>query len=706
MRKLKEYSRYIICALLLIAIFSAYVLRLADWQIVEGATWLNKAETTNTSKVKLEAARGEILDVNGNGLAVNKTGYSIVFDKAYMTKGTENQTILRLTQLLSKRGETWVDELPITVNAKGQYTFVAGKEKEIVTMKSRDFLNMNSYATADQCMQEMIKRYECGSFSAADIRTIVSVRYNMEKSYFLISNPYTFSQSVSQDTVSIISENASSLPGASIKVTTIRQYVNPTLIPHIIGTVGSLSAEDYKNLKDQGKTYSDTNLSGYTYNDHIGSGGIERALEDQLRGKAGQKSIETTNTGALASQNITTAPTSGNTVYLSIDNRIQSVLNAALAQNIKATQANGKALCASLGTDKHGEDCVRGGAVILNVKDFSVLAAATYPTYDMNQINNYDYYSSLMKDASNPLVNNAFNGIFMPGSTFKPVVACAALQEKVITRDTTFYCNKVYREIEKQGYTPSCMFYHGTTNVIKGLSESCNVFFFSTGLRLGIKNLDMYATRFGLGQKTGIEISESSGTLTSQQEREASGRPWYNDGDTIQAAIGQSDNAFTPLQLATYVATIANNGVRLKTHLVNKVTDYSGKNVISQTKPTVVDNIGVSQANIDIVKEGMRQVCITGTAHTRFQNYEVPVAAKTGTSQNPPNSDNVTFIGFAPYDKPEIAVAVVLEHGATSRYQLNVAKAAFDAYFKGYTADANNNIYDKDGKLVTYNFAY
>ncbi len=694
MRKLQEYSRYIFCIFLLIVVFAVYVLRLADWQIVQGASWLQKSDSTSSSIVKLDASRGEILDVNGNGLAVNKTGYSIVFDKTYMTKGTENKTILELTKILAKRGETWVDELPITANAKGQYAFVSGKEKEIATMKSRDFLNLNSYATADQCMQEMIKRYDCASYSAADIRTIVSVRYNMEKSYFSISTPYTFAENVSQDTVSIVSENAPSLPGTTIKVTTVRQYPSPTLMPHILGTVGSLSQDDYTELKSEGKTYSDTNLSGYTYNDHIGVGGIERALESFLRGKSGQKTIETTNTGALASENKITAPVNGNTVYLTIDSRLQAVANASLAKNIKGAQEYGKENATS--KDKAGSDCVRGGVVVLNVKDFSVLAAATYPSYDMTQLDNISYYNSLLQDVNKPLVNNAFNGVFMPGSAFKPMVAAAALQEGVINRNSTVFCTGVYDRWTT--YRPTCHNNYGVTNVITALQKSCNIFFYETGFNLGISNIDLYGKRFGLGQKTGIEISESSGTIAGPEERKAAGGKWMdNSADVVQTAIGQSDNAFTPLQLATYCATIANNGVRLKTHLVSKVTDYSRKTVISQTKPTVVDNVGVSQANLSIVKEGMRACVTSGTAaHAGygFLNYDIPVAAKTGTAENPPHSDNVTFIGFAPYDNPQIAVAVVLEYGAKSKFSLGVARDMFDAYFKGYTVDAGGNIVD------------
>lgn len=699
MAKPKEYSRYIICVVILVAVFAVYLLQLVNWQIIKGKTFLEKSDSTDLSTVKMDAARGEILDVNGNGLAVNKTGYSIVFDKSYMKDETENNTIIQLTKILAKSGEKWVDELPITVDSKGQYAFVSGKDKEIATMKSRDLLNLNSYATAEQCMMAMIDKYKCSSsYSAADKRTIASVRYNMMKKAFSVSNPYTFAEDISQNTVSIVSEKSQALPGATIKVTTIRQYVNPTIAPHIIGTVGSISLDDYNEFKKEGKTYTDKNISGYTFNDHIGTGGIENALESQLRGKAGLKVVETTANGALASTKVTQPPSSGNSVYLTIDSRIQSVLDVALAKNVQAAHAYGKAHGSS--GYMVGQDCVRGGVVVLRVSDFAVLAAATFPSYDPSKTNDASYYESLIKDPAGPLNNNAFNGLFMPGSAFKPMVASAALQEGVINTNTIITCNGKYMYFAP--YTPSCMGIHGPINVITALQKSCNVFFFETGRRLGINKIDAYAPHFGLGQKTGIEISESKGKVSGPQERKAAGGTWYG-GDVIQTAIGQSDNQFTPLQLATYAATIANNGVRLKTHLVDKVTDYSRKNVILQNKPTTVDNAGISQANFDIVKQGMNAVSKSGSAGAIFGDYDVPLCLKTGTAQNPPHSDNVTLIGFAPMDKPQIAVAVVLEYGATSKYSLTVGKAAFDAYFHNTKVDASGNIVDPKGKIMNYN---
>ncbi|TQI67663.1 penicillin-binding transpeptidase domain-containing protein [Clostridium sp. KNHs216] len=686
MDKLKGHSRYWAMGLIIFAIMAVYTLRLVDWQILNGSSFLEEASKTSTSTVVMDAARGEILDSNGVGLAVNKTGYAIVFDRVYMKSETQNNTIHQLIQLLNQRGEKWTDILPIKLNAKGQYEFVSGMDKEIATLKSADYANVNSYATADLCMAHLIEKYKVTGYSAEEARNIVSVRYNMTKSAFGISAPYTFAEDVSRDTIAIISENSSLLPGATGKVTTVRQYPNGSLLPHVLGTIGSISREEYDELKDK----------GYAFNDRLGKSGIEQAFESMLRGKAGEKVVETTNTGALASETVKTAPVSGDTVYLTVDSRIQSVLNVSLANNVKATQANGRKLSAQRYkgmSSGHGEDCVAGAAVVLRVKDFSVLAASTYPTYDLTEyLNDTNYYTSLINNKDKPLIDRAFNGVFTPGSIIKPYVALAALQEKAITTSTRLEGNSKYTRFADTGLVLGSIGNYGMITANYAIQKSSNSFFYEVGYRLGITNMNLYAKRFGLGVKTGIELHESAGILGGPSERTAAGGGGWYDADTVEAAVGQADNKFTPLQLATYTATIANNGVRLKPHLVGKVTDYSRKNVISQTSPETVDNIGVSQSYIDYVKEAMRSVATAGTASSTFKNYGIAIAAKTGTAVQTPHSDNVTFVAFAPYDNPEIAVAVVLEHGATSMYSNAVAKDILDAYFYGKTVDANGNL--------------
>nr|WP_319489630.1 penicillin-binding transpeptidase domain-containing protein [uncultured Caproiciproducens sp.] len=684
MDKLKEYSRYFACGLIVFAILAVYTLRLVDWQILNGASFLEAANKSSASTVVMDAARGEILDMNGVGLAVNKTGYAIVFDRAYMKADTQNKTIHQLIQLLTQRGEKWTDILPIKLNAKGKYEFIPGQEKEAATLKSKDFLNMNSYATADECMAEMVKKYKVTAYSPADTRNIIAVRYNMTKSAFGISAPYTFAGDVSKDTVAIISENSSMLPGATAKVTTVREYPSGSLVPHVIGTIGSISQEEYDTLKDK----------GYAFNDRLGKSGIEQAFENMLRGKSGEKVVETTNTGAVASETVKTTPVSGDTVYLTIDSKIQNVLNVSLANNVKATQANGRKLSAQNYkgmSSGHGEDCVAGGAVVLRIKDFSVLAASTYPTYDLTEyLNDSNYYTSLIQNKDKPLINRAFNGVFTPGSIIKPYVALAALQEKAITTSTRIEGNSVYRRFPNLPL--GSIGNYGMITVNYAIEKSSNSFFYEVGYRLGITNMNLYAKRFGLGVKTGIELSENAGILGGPSERAAAGGGGWFDADTVEAAVGQADNKFTPLQLATYTATIANNGVRLKPHLVSKVTDYARKNVVSQTAAEAVDNIGVSQSYIDYVKQAMRSVATGGTASSMFKNYGIAIAAKTGTAVQTPHSDNVTFVAFAPYDNPEIAVAVVLEHGATSLYSNTIAKDIFDAYFYGKTVDSSGNL--------------
>ena len=687
MNRFKGLSRYIFCIVVIMAAFAVYGLRLIDWQIINGAYWLNVSTRTNTSSVKMTAARGEILDRNGNALAVNKTVYAIVFDKSAMTKDTQNKTILQLVSLLQKRGETWVDELPIQVTATGAYEYITSRQSEVDALKKNLFRG-NTYVTAEQCILELQRKYECEGYSPNQTRAILSVRYNMELSGFSVSTPYTFATGISSDTVGIISENAQNLPGATVEVTTVRDYPDGTVAPHVLGTLGAISQEEYAEEKKQGNTYSLDNLGGYAYNDSIGKSGVESYFEKYLRGTNGLKVIETTRTGAVASSTVTQAPVAGDSIYLTIDKNLQRVAQVSLANNVKGAQNEGKS-----GGSKGGADCVAGGAVVLNVKDFSVLAAATFPSYDLNQYNsNPSYVSGLFQDKTKPMYDRALVGSFMPGSSFKPVVASAALQEGVINSSSTVTCHRVYTFWND--YQPTCMGYHGTINVVTALQKSCNIFFYDTGRRLGIDTLDLYAKRFGLGQKTGIEINEGAGVLSSPQVRVAAGGVW-NGGDVVQAAIGQADNSFTPLQLATYVSTLVNDGTRLKTHLIGKITDYNRDKVIMQNdpnSPTVVDHVGVSKENLETIKKGMRAVTSVGGTASSFANYGIAVAGKTGTAQVPPHSDNVVFVGFAPYDKPEIAVAVVLEYGAYSKYSTAVARDLFDAYFFGKTVDASGNL--------------
>ena len=690
MKRFSGISRYIICSLLLLGVFSAYALRLFQWQIVDGQEYYDIANTTSSSYIKLTATRGEILDRNGNALAQNKTCYNIVFDDTLIDHDHLNDTILELINILEETKTEWIDVLPIQLNSDGSYSFKENNDSEIEFLKSSSMLHVNQYATAQECMTQLIEMFDCQEYAPEDAIKILSVRYNMRKNLFDADSPYTFAQDISADVMTVVNERAANMPGVRVDVTTTREYPDGALAPHIIGRTGRLTQDQYDSFEEEDNLFDmENNLSGYSYDDTMGQNGIEYALEDTLRGENGKLSIETDQDGNLTSSEVEVAPQAGNTVYLTLDSRIQAVANASLAKNAKAAKADSY----PTSKDPDGSDCEAGACVMIDVNTGAVLAASTYPSYDLNRyIEDVDYYNQLNNDETYPMINRAFSGSFAPGSIFKPIVAAAALQEGIINISSTVYCGHYYTYYTNDtSQAPTCMGYHGNMNVLHALEKSCNIFFYDVGRRLGIEKLDAYGTLFGLGQETGLEVSESSGVLTNPEDYERRSGDTWTDGMTLSAAIGQLDNSFTPVQLVSYCASIANGGNRVQLHLVDKITDYTRENVIEEKGTTILNEVGVSDENLAIVRQGMRLVAQSGTA-SDFANYGVAIGAKTGTAQVTGHSDNVTFIGFAPYDDPEIAIAVVLEHGDKSTYSKAIARDLFDAYFYGAYVDDDGEI--------------
>ena len=568
-----------ICAAILTVIFLGFTIRLFDWQVINGARYKKISANSTAYTVTTDATRGEILDTNGAGLAVNRTGYRVAIDKLFMSPDQLDPTILSLISLMDSQKENWIDVLPIKLGDNGEYKFKSGMNDEIKTLKSEDYLNLKQSDSAEKCVKLLTKRYGLEKIKdKTDLLNLISVHYNMELTGYSNTTPYIFAQDISSDMVAIISENTQGVSGVDIQTFLTRNNPSGSLAPHILGALGSISQEEYEEKTAEGKG--------------------------------------------------------------------------------------------------HGEDCEAGAVVMLSVKDFSVLAASTYPSYDLNKYSNYDdYYVKLATDKKAPLYDRAFTGSFAPGSVFKPCVAAAALEEGIISPSTIIDCTQYYN------YYPTnpvaCMGYHGNIDLNSALAQSCNYYFAETGRRLGIETMYLYAEKFGLGEKTGLEIDESSGFLAGRDSSV------WQEGNTVQAAIGQSDNAFTPVQLASYVATIANNGVRLKTHVVKEIKNYERSKTVKKTKPEKLNTSGVSKENLEIVQEAMRSVVASpdGTAFSVFGNYKIPIAAKTGTAENA-GSDHTVFMCYAPYEKPEVAIAVVLEHGAHGKYSMSVAKALLDEYFR------------------------
>lgn len=669
---IKKYTREIICLALILIFFIMFTVRLFDWQIINGEYYRKEVSTTADFRLYSDATRGEIVDVNGEPIETNTTTYSVIIDKLYINGDlTVNDVIIRLFELFEKKNTNWIDTLPIVLDESGTYQFKEDEGgTELDTLRRDELLSLGVYADADDYMDKLIDRYgleDCKDNKKL-CRDLASVRCNMELELFSSSNPYTFAKDISQEMCAIISEYSQNMPCIDIATVSKRICTDGTLMPHILGVTGPLTAEEYEENKDK----------GYYYNDIIGKFGIEAACESYLKGEGGTKTVSKNADGTVVSVVDIEPAKPGNTVYLTIDKKIQQTANESLARNINEARTNGIALNAQNGNEGgYGEDCTAGAAVMLRVSDFGVLAASTYPTYDLTKYNNSDYYSSLLNDKTLPLYDRAFLGSFAPGSVVKPAVATAALEEGIITEFTSINCTKRY------DYYPTnvvnCMGTHGYLDLAGAIARSCNFYFAEVGRRLGIDTMYLYLEKFSLGERTGLEVSEAKGFLAGRDSS-----TWFA-GNTVQAAIGQSDNAFTPVQLATYVATIANNGVRLRTHLVDKVTSYDRTEVIldnAGSEPEVVEDLHITPYNMTTVQYSMRQVVDSeyGTANYMFGNYGVSMAAKTGTAENS-GSDHTLFICYAPYEKPEVAVAVVLEHGAKGIYSMSVAKDMLDAYF-------------------------
>lgn len=675
---LKDNIRAVICLSLVAVFFVCFTIRLFNWQIIQGDYYREEVATTANYRLTSDDTRGEIVDVNGEPIEANTTMYSVIIDKLYINGDlTVNKVITTLFDIFEKKNVQWIDTLPIVVDSEDTYQFSSEEDAEdaLEYLRSAEMLDLSVYATADDYMEDLIDRYDLAEYSEDKnlCRNIASVRYNMELERFSSINPYTFAKELSQEMTAIVSEYSQSLPCIDISTVNKRICIDGTLMPHILGITGPLTAEEYEENKDK----------GYSYNDIIGKFGIEAAMEEYLKGEGGTKTVSKNSDGTVISVVDVEPAKPGNTVYLTIDKRLQQVANKSLRENVIAAQTAGKQLSLQNGGEKgYGEDCTAGAVVMLKVKDFSVLAASTYPTYDITKYNDGDYYTKLLNDKTLPLYDRAFTGSFAPGSVVKPGVALAALEEGVVSEYTPITCTRRY------DYYPSnvvnCMGYHGGQDVYGAITRSCNYYFAEVGRLLGIDTMYLYMEKLGLGERTGLEIYEARGFLAGRDSSS-----WL-PGNTVQAAIGQSDNTFTPVQLATYCATIANDGVRLKTHLVSKVTSYDRQEVVFENdpeNPVVVEDLQLHPYNLSVVQTAMRQVVASeaGTAYWSFYGYDIPVAAKTGTAENT-GSDHTAFICYAPYDKPEVAIAVLLEHGAKGTYSMSVARDLLDAYFYPETA--------------------
>lgn len=657
------YALVFICV-----VFAAFLVHLFNVQVI-GTDEENEAAVSVVS-VSVPSIRGEILDRNGYPLVTNKQVNKIVFNYLAFPKDyTErNKIIIELVRMFKKNKVEWNDNLPILITKKGKLKFDEEKPNEASYLKSEAFLDLNYYADVEDCFNALVSKYKLEEYSLKDARDIASVYYSMVKTGFNMGRNYEFATDVSSALVSAVKERSDNFPGVDVQVSSERDYYDGTLAPHILGIVANISDEEYEKKKED----------GYVITDMIGKSGIESVMESYLRGKNGIKTI-TTDADGSKSEEYTLMPEQGNTVVLTIDRDLQMVAQEALAEGIKNLQ---------VATDRIYR--LTGSVVAMDTRNNEILAMASYPNYDNSTYQ--EDYEKLSNDVSKPLWNRALKSTYTPGSTIKPAVAMAGLEEGLVDGSTGIYCSGVYRYYKD--YQPGCTGSHGYQNVINAIYNSCNIYFYETARRLGIEKLNSYFTMFGLGEPTGIELSESEGTVDSVQHRELKGEAW-TPGLTIQAGIGHGENQFTPLQLCSYVSTIANRGTRYKAHIIKSVKSSDLSETVMETGTQVLSKANFSDKNWDLVHKGM---LLVGTkSYANFSSVPCKVAAKTGTTTVSKRVNgykietyNGFLIAFAPYDKPEIAVCVSVEGAGSGGSTAPIVSAIMEHYFK--TKDTNENL--------------
>ena len=626
-------------------IMGLYVMRLIFLQLVNGDDFKAKATNTTDYNFTVTAARGDIVDSAGRRIATTTTSYNVVLNKLLMGDRDLDTMLQQIVELLRANGESWNDTLLIgQADAAGNYAFTdddtsTSDQKQLADMK--ETLGLQQYATANDVMEMLVEKNDLQDFSPEWQRVLAGIHYEMDRQAFSNVNNFVMAENVSAATVATIKEHSLQLPGVEIVETSARSYDQSDIIPAVLGRVGKITAEKWKVTDSNGQVTYPLREKGYNMNDVLGISGLESVYEDELRGKDGVETITRNSDGVIVDTKLTTVPEPGHTVQLTIDSNFQRAVDKALADNIDMINR-----VYNTGTMK----AAAGAVVVLDVKDGSVLAASNYPSYDQNlYAANYSEYSS---DPSLPLFNRALQGLYTPGSTFKPAVAVAALDSGLINQYSTVYCNGVYNYF--QDYHPKCTRHghSGNIDVITAIKWSCNIFFYDVGRRLTTKNDSNY---------------------TASLE--------------VQAAIGQGNTVITPVQLATYAGTIANRGTRYRTHFVKSILDTNTGKVLQETQPEIMDVIEDRGDTFDLVQQGMVGVAQTIPA---LASYPYTIACKTGSPQRSESYyagstrkhyTNATMIAYGPVEDPQIAIGIVVEYGGAGARTGQLVADIFDAYF-------------------------
>ena len=700
----------------LIILTTVYVYFLYQLQIIEGEEYYARSSMiTNETRV-VTAARGNILDRYGRVLVSNSETYNLTIDTTKLFANEDpNETILGLVKMVEGYGDTYTDDLPITRDPPFEYTadmteiqrtmlkaYIKDKAKEL-----KDICADPENPTAVELMSYMRGRYSIdNSYSAQEMRVIAGVRYSINVRYAVNTADYIFVENASMKLITSIMENK--LAGINVDRAYKREY-GTYYAAHILGYVGLMTQEEYEK-------YS---LMKYSTDAYVGKDGVEYAFENYLHGKDGEV-IETKNaSGTVLSTVYVTEPEPGDHVYLTIDQTLQEqterILNAGVNALIK-TRAQERAEGIARGDyNPDMKDEITGAAaVVVDVNTGEPLAMASWPTYDVTTI--IENYQELLETPNAPLFNRALMGAYAPGSTFKLVTAIAALNNNIINTEEKIKCQGVFTKYSAEGYAPECWIWnvnknehltHDEENTSTAIRDSCNYYFYTIGEKLGVDDLGEVAHQFGLGVHTGIELVETTGNMSNRANHyDYAGSEW-RIGDTLQAAIGQSDSVFSPLQMAEYAATLANYGNRYSASILKTVRSYDYSEKVYEREPEVLSHVESAQYNWDAVKEGMHLVVNAPSNATVYETFSTckftrirnganyGVNGKTGTAQKGEGITNDgMFICYAPADDPEIAVSVVVERGGSGANVSFIARNILDAYYtiRSYSDDAEQEM--------------
>jgi penicillin-binding protein 2 len=675
--------RYNILTILVYIVGIVLLAQLFNLQIVHGEEYRETSNTKLSRESVLKADRGSIKDSSGTMLASVDAQYSIVLYKTKVNNETLNTTILKLLNILSTNSDSYVDNFLIDVNP---YRFKLEEEESQKKWKKAN--NINEDATAEEAFNYFKNKYDIASDNVEDIRKILAIRYEISYKGYSSTKSIEIASNISRQSLEQIKERNAEFSGVEVVETPVRVYPLKTTASHILGRIGRIESSELEGNEDI-----------YNQNDIIGKSGIEYVFEKYLKGTDGVKQIDMNVDGTITDEYVSKEAVSGSDVILTIDSKLQAVTEQALADNINKI--------ANHGFSQENNPADAGAAVVLNVKTGEVIAMASYPDYDPSSFvngidtNTWNYY---INGDTKPLENKAISAMYSPGSTYKMVTALAGLETGTITPKTKINDTGVFR---KYNSSWKCWnrYGHGYLNVSQAIEHSCNYFFYDLGDRLGIDNLAKYSYYLGLGHKTGIELKgEIDGVLASNEIAKQENRVW-NPGETISAAIGQSYNTFTPLQMAKYVAMIANRGKNLDVTIVKSIINPDGSEVSRDEYESYVnEKLGLQQENveemsfkeenIEAILEGMRGVTSEsgGTAYSTFRNFNIEVGGKTGSAQTGvQGKTNAWFVGFAPFDDPEIAIVVFVRNGGHGSYTAEVARDIIAQYFGMNTNQVTEN---------------